>query len=224
MSPSELFLLFVCFQIFVFLFFVLVEIDPHPRLVLVKLNAVGVKTANEKRAVHVRHGRHVIRVAVLGLQPALIKRVPQLGLRIARKALVVHREIAQVPVIVLAATLLGRLAATRVRRQAAAAASAAARGNPLVMVLAALVAERAVLPDTRITMLAPARRPHKRLLLRDADRLPLLRAHTLLRARKHGLLFIERIRPRLPLRDRRGGEHIDHLLRNNEHFDLRVRL
>jgi len=172
---------FFCFILFYFLDFVfcLIETDSHPSLIVIELYVISQKATDEECAVHASHTSNIIDVAAVSLQPALIKGVPQLSLRNARKALVVDLQAAQIAMIVLAAALLGRLTVTRIRRLTPAAASASTRSDPLVIVLAPLVAERAVLPHARVTVLAPPCLADEAALLegdlRLSDGLPLLR-------------------------------------------------
>ena len=153
-------------------------VDLHPVAVVLKHDAASLEAANEQSTVRAAHVAHVVGIARVCVQPALVEVVPQLLLRLTRERLVVHLQRRQIAVIVLAATLLGRLAVTRISLLTAAAAGATPRSHPLVVVLAALVAEWAVLPEARIAVLAPARgacgkRSLKSLRLRAHD-LPLI--------------------------------------------------
>jgi len=132
--------------------------DLHPRLVVIKVHVIRNEATDKKRTVNAAHASHVICVRRMRIQPTLVEGIPQLCLRITRKRLVVDLQLAQVTVIILAATVFGRPAVTRISDLATAAPRASARRHPVVVVRTPLVAEWAVLPNARITVLAPPRR------------------------------------------------------------------
>ena len=216
----------------IFIWFVLlVHVDPHPRLVILKLHAVSLEAANKECTICAAHARHIVGIGRVCVKPPLVEGIPQLSLRVARKRFVVDLQLSQITVIVLATALLGGLAITRIGLLAAAAAGLATRGNPLVVVLTALMAERAVLPEARVTVLAPAgracgKRSRKGLRLR-AHNLPVLgganAALPLDGCCHREIVIIKAIAPSHPLRDDGSAQQVNHLLgdRHVVRFGLR---
>jgi len=196
----------------------LYDADLHPRVVVVKVHIIRNEAADKKRTISAAHASHVICVRCVRIQPTLVEGIPQLSLRLARKRLVVHLQVAQITVIVLAATVFRRLAVTRISDLAAAPPSASTRRDPVVVVRTPLMAERAVLPDARITVLAPPGRTRVNGSLKGllfANNFPVLgRANAALPldCRSNREIVIIIIAPCHPIRDSRSAKQVNHLL------------